>query len=636
MAHEPGLDHDGLITDTARILRPVGSTHRKAPNSPKKVTLLRDCEPMEFTAFKTLLDSAVALLPTEIAQRYKAKNDAASGTVQYKPSQAAIIAGMCPVLAKIKSTKGNVSEPLWYAGIGVLRHTAESAQIIHEWSTGHPGYSTEETDAKIAQHKMGPTNCSTFFELCPDLCKECAHYGKITSPISLGNDKTTLEMPELTALNANHFVSRAGGKTVVCREVFDPELKRNKIEMSSFTDFRNFYCHQKLDIGVSRNGHPITMPLGHAWLAHPARRQYEDIKLTPEGDIDGIYNLWRGFSVKPAEGSWKLMRSHILNIICNSDKKAFRYVLGWLACLVQKPWVPGEVALVLQGKKGTGKGMFVNAFCRILGQHAMQIFNPKHLTGNFNAHLEDCILLYVDEAFWAGDKGGEGVLKGLITEPTIPIERKGCDIKSVRNLLHIVMASNNDWVVPASTDERRYCVLNVSDLHIDDKPYFDALSNETENGGLAAMLYYLQNKDISDFSVRVIPKTAGLVSQKILSFDPVQEWWFKKLQDGELLPGYKWGIVPCDALYNDYVLGVQKSGGIIRRGSDTSFGMQLRKNLPKEGTKKSKQPSENEARRCNHYSFPGLTICRKHFLKKIGADSIEWEEFINRYLAGVA
>jgi hypothetical protein len=60
----------------------------------------------------------------------------------------------------------------------------------------------------------------------------------------------------------------------------------------------------------------------------------------------------------------------------------------------------------MRGGRGTGKGMFVRAFGSIFGQHFTHISHSKHLTGNFNAHLEDCVVLFVDEGFWAGDKQG--------------------------------------------------------------------------------------------------------------------------------------------------------------------------------------------------------------------------------------
>ena len=38
-----------------------------------------------------------------------------------------------------------------------------------------------------------------------------------------------------------------------------------------------------------------------------------------------------------------------------------------------------------------------------MGQHALKISNAKHLVGNFNSHLRDCVFLFADEAFFAGD-----------------------------------------------------------------------------------------------------------------------------------------------------------------------------------------------------------------------------------------
>ena len=442
-----------------------------------------------------------------------------------------------------------------------------------------------------------------------------------------GVDGTMSSIPDyVEELNRTHFVTRNGSKTVVCREKYDITLKRSTIIMSSFTDFKNFQSNKKVSIGLNRDSNPLTIPLGKAWLEHPDRRGYEEILLLPEGDIKGIYNLWRGFTVEPAEGSWELMRKHIKFVICGGDKKLYRYVLNWLARMIQQPWKPGKVALVLQGKKGVGKGKLVNSLCRLFGQNSMSIYNAKHLTGNFNAHLEDCILLYVDEAFWAGDKSGESVLKGLITEPTIPIERKGFDLKPVRNLLHIIMSSNNEWVVPASMDERRYCVIKVSDSHQEDFPYFAAIDEELNNGGLAAMLYDLQKRDISDFNVRAVPNTEGLADQKLQSLDTVMAWWYQKLLNGELLPGIAWDSAPIAYLYDDYVERVQKQGSNIRRVSETAFGKQLHKALPAGWPKKYRPSNKDIGVRVNYYEFPSLDECRKHFDTVLGADnSLDWE-----------
>ena len=129
---------------------------------------------------------------------------------------------------------------------------------------------------------------------------------------------------------------------------------------------------------------------------------------------------------------------------------------------------------MLRGLKGTGKGTLGQILHRLFRHHAMQISNPAHFTGRFNGHLVDVLFLFVDEAFWAGDKAGEGTLKALVTEPTIPIEPKFVNLFQTPNRLKILMASNADWVVPATADERRYFVLDVSDMpQRGDRGYFD-------------------------------------------------------------------------------------------------------------------------------------------------------------------
>ena len=327
------------------------------------------------------------------------------------------------------------------------------------------------------------------------------------------------------------------------------------------------------------------------------------------------------------------MKDHIFNIICAKDEKLYHYVMGWIANLVQNPDVAGQVALVMKGGRGVGKGVLATCLKDLFGQHGRQVSHSKHVTGEFNAHLEDCILLFADEAFFAGDKQAENVLKTLITEPTLSIVQKGKDLKTVPNMLHIVMASNNDWVVPAGTDERRYCVLNVSDERKQDEEYFVALANEMKSGGMEAMLFELLAYDLSDFKVRNVPQTDALLEQKLQSLDPITTWWFSRLQDGSALTDYTyWGSVPVQMLYDDYIKAATKSGGSYRL-TETAFGMKMNNLLPKKGFDKKPMkrviPARGSehvpTRRENHYVLPSLINCRTHFEGIIGA-KLEWCE----------
>jgi hypothetical protein len=227
------------------------------------------------------------------------------------------------------------------------------------------------------------------------------------------------------------------------------------------------------------------------------------------------------------------MEGHIRRVICGGDEtgQAAEYLLNFIARMFQEPNRPGEVAIVLRGARGAGKGMLLNWLWRAWGQHAVHISSARHLVGNFNAHLRDCVMLFADEAF-AGDRSHEGVLKALITEPSLPIEGKYQNLVEVMNMLHIFISSNADRVVPAAIDERRFCVLDVADNRIGDRAYFAALTTQMESGGLAALIHDMLHRDLASFEVRDVPATAALKIQKTLSLSSLERWWMTVLERG--------------------------------------------------------------------------------------------------------
>ena len=133
---------------------------------------------------------------------------------------------------------------------------------------------------------------------------------------------------------------------------------------------------------------------------------------------------------------------------------------------------------------------------------------------------------------YAGDKSHVGVLKALITEPTLTVEAKYQNAVQAPNFVHLMMASNEDWVVPASLDARRFLVLLVAATKVRNRAYFTAIWQEMESGGYEAMLHDLLHHDLTGFDVRDVPDTEGLQEQKKLSLGTSQAWWFDALHRG--------------------------------------------------------------------------------------------------------
>ena len=160
-------------------------------------------------------------------------------------------------------------------------------------------------------------------------------------------------------------------------------------------------------------GQPKNKQAADFWIHSAQRRTYEQVIFAPGLEDPRYYNLWRGFAFSPSPGDWSLFRAHILENICASDESLYQYIFTWMADAVQNPSDRPGVALVFRGRQGTGKGVFCREFGSLFGQHFIHISQSRHLTGNFNNHLKDCLVLFADEAFWAGDKAGEGAPQGL-------------------------------------------------------------------------------------------------------------------------------------------------------------------------------------------------------------------------------
>ena len=432
--------------------------------------------------------------------------------------------------------------------------------------------------------------------------------------------------PMLRQLNEQYaVVKNLGGKCRVVEELQDEAAGRARLTKMAFQDFMNAWMNRLVQIGQKDDGTPIYKQAGKWWLEHPLRREYDRLIFAPGREIPGAYNLWQGFSYQPRPGDCSLFLAHMLENICSGEQEHYDYLLRWMARTVQYPAKSGQSAVVLRGKQGTGKSFFVKTFGELFGRHFLQVADAKHLVGAFNAHLRDCVVLFGDEAFYAGDKKHESVLKTLVTEDMLHYESKGVDSEQGANYVHLLMASNNEWVVPADMDDRRFFVLEVSDQHARDTNYFGAIQTQLENGGYEALLHMLLNLDISTFQVRNVPKTAALGEQKELSLDAMNDWWLTKLRDGFILDGDQSWETPVQApeVYLDY-LEAAKNAGVMRRGTEIRLGFFWRRMLPEGYPKRTRMkvevavPLENGTvytKRVTRYhlQFPSLEACRAHW-----------------------
>ncbi len=423
-------------------------------------------------------------------------------------------------------------------------------------------------------------------------------------------------------LNDRYALVRMGSKVVIA------EFKRNgHIDFLITGSFRELYSNRKHGDST----------LGSAWIMHSKRRTYEGgLVFRPDGNVPSdTLNLWTGWDVEPdASADCSLIFSYILDVVAAGNKEHADYIFSWLADIIQNPAQKPGVALVLKGKKGVGKDTLAEIMKMIIGrQHCAHVPATERLTGRFNSAFATVILIHVEEAIWGGQRESKGVVQSLITSPEMPLERKNVDTVQVDSFCRLLFTTNESWAVPATADERRYAVFEVSSCHRNDRNYFGPLYDQIKNGGLNAFLAFLENwKMPAGIEIRDPPQTKGLMEQKLAGLRGTDRWWYEVLCEGEApfaeadFGDESWEIatqvVRRDDLrqvYADWMHQRRYQGEIM---GPAEFG-EILKTLC--AGVSSYRPSV-DGKRPWKYRFPELEECRSAFLSAVGGneEEISW------------
>lgn len=424
---------------------------------------------------------------------------------------------------------------------------------------------------------------------------------------------------EVAYLNREYAFIITGGRPAVLHEKKNPRDGSIEAEFWTLEAFKQFFSNQLVPSGRAQ------VKLGEYWLNHAERRTYRGLIFEPGEERADHYNLWQGFSFEPDEaGDWSIFREHLLKNVCQGDEELFSWVLGWFAQIMQSPREKSGTSLSLRGEQGSGKTIVGKIFGRLIKRHYTLIDQERYLFGNFNAHMASTILLHSDEGFWGGDPRHVGKLKSLVTSDTQRIEQKGRDSLEVNNYLRLLITTNEDWVVPAAFDERRFAVLDVGNGNQQDQAFFVDMLRQLESGGYGALLYDLLHFDLSKTDVRKLPYTAALVSQKEISMGPIDSYWFACLQQGNTLLMQKngWLGVVKNAEFHEDCISYLNRLGYRRVPHMNVFFKRLRQLVPPETMQRKLVGPDRQSA----VTVPTLTEAREYF-DKIMRVNHDWISF---------
>lgn len=346
-------------------------------------------------------------------------------------------------------------------------------------------------------------------------------------------------------LNQKHFVLNYRGKTVIgTKKHVEAEegVTYDTYEFCDAASFKLFYANVKMPDGVT---------VGEYWLSAPRRRTYHGFDFRPDepagayrqhnGDL--FLNQWTGFATQPAKGDWSLFEKIMRDVLCKGDPVKYEYLLNWCALSYQRLKGPLGTAVAIKGKKGTGKTSFWEVWSRPFGPtHALNTAKMESVFGQHNGRMHGKMAVGLEEAYFAGSKMAESQLKDLITGAGFGINEKFLPEYTQTNHARIVIMTNDDWVVPATEDERRFFVLETANIYREDHEFWAAFRKQMfELGGSEAFFYDMLHRDISDFNAyRDLPRTEELLGQIEITRGPVIDWLVERLTFGENAFHYAW------------------------------------------------------------------------------------------------
>lgn len=446
---------------------------------------------------------------------------------------------------------------------------------------------------------------------------------------------------QLHTFNEYHGLVRVDGKTFVVERQRDSNTGYMRTILSNINEIKTYFKNQTIIMKNSK-GDPKRIPIITAWETSELQRKYTQAMFKP---IAGLvaqsrqlpdtkeYNFYQGLNVTPKKGNCTKIKKHILETWCNNRKNIYHYIMSWMANMFQRPDNMGMSAIVLHSGEGTGKNLIIeNILAQALGTHATMCTRPEDISGRFNAHLAESVLVYLNEAVWGGDKNKTGTLKSLITDRTLSIERKFMPKITVRNCTHIMLSSNEEWVAPIGMQDRRWCVLDLNERWRQNHDYFDKLVHEIESGGREAFIYELLNFDISSFNPGKIPQTNSITKKlnQLLGAHSVTQWWFEYLRTGLAssaritTPSMKsWDkesiLLNKSILHTEYLEWMEqhKKG---HPSTDSAFAREMRKIC----FIKNARPTVQDKRE-NCYAVYPLAECREQFNEKTNTN-MNWEE----------
>jgi len=152
----------------------------------------------------------------------------------------------------------------------------------------------------------------------------------------------------------------------------------------------------------------------------------------------------------------------IMNL-CHNNEEHYEWIINWLAGFLQTLRT-SEVALVLKGAEGTGKGLFMEQIIAILfGEDFTVTVDDDRLNSNFKDWMGEKLFYNLNEIAHDGKtrRAVINFIKVLVTDRLVQMEAKNKDAKATEIFGNVLITSNDVSPLEISVTDRRFTVFQT-------------------------------------------------------------------------------------------------------------------------------------------------------------------------------
>lgn len=393
------------------------------------------------------------------------------------------------------------------------------------------------------------------------------------SQLGFGSSATDVELEILKVFN-KHFAWISRQAIIITRNysVLENDVEFGYWQQGVFAStFKNVVWKGSITV-AGKDGKEVkrnkVYQCAKIWLEHPARRTYTDVVFNPyprdhpTGPKADQFNSYIGWAWTKDEilraydedlnpqrvDVVNAFQKHIFNVLCNRDHQKFQWFMCLLCKKIRQPWFRPDSCAVFTGNEGSGKTTVFDFLLAFAGKCGAKCTDVEQLLGNFNAEYRNKLIVYLDEASWAGAIRNNNQLKTFITSSTQRTEQKYRDSQVSPNYTMMFMTANDHVVVRQGEHARRWALFSVRlnsargnpDEH---RAYFDKLYQMPEDNWTCMKIWLAQfyQEDLypsamlqsfGTFANHTFPMSCiqELESQKNFSMGSISKYWQMVLQ----------------------------------------------------------------------------------------------------------